>query len=172
MEQYSYVHMTAFTFEPMIALMHMIDEGVFDRYPRLKVAYVEGGCGWLPFWAQRLDEHFEKLRPQWPLCRRTPSEIIGSGQVALTCEPEEHALSSVLDAIGPHLVMHASDYPHWDCEFPESVRMLASVPGLTDVQVRRVLGRNAVDWFGLTPEELPETSVDFQPKDEPAGERG
>ena len=47
MEKYSYVHMTAFTFEPMIALMHMIGEGVFDRYPRLKVAYVEelvAGC--------------------------------------------------------------------------------------------------------------------------------
>jgi hypothetical protein len=34
MEKYSYVHMTAFTFEPMIALMHMIGEGVFDRDTR------------------------------------------------------------------------------------------------------------------------------------------
>lgn len=119
-----------------------------------------------------MDEHFEKLRPQWPLCRRRPSEIIGSGQVALSCEPEEHALPFVLETMGPHLVMYASDSPHWDCEFPESVRMLASVPGLTDAQVRRVLGRNALDWFGLTPAELPETSVDFQPKDEPAGQRG
>ena len=100
MEKYSYVHMTAFAFEPMIALMHMIGEGVFDRYPRLKVAYVEGGCGWLPFWTQRLDEHFEKLRPQWHLCQRKPSEIIASGQVALTCEPEEEILPYVLDTMG------------------------------------------------------------------------
>ena len=40
--------------------------------------------------------------------------------------------------------------------------MVASIPGLTDEQKRCVLGRNAVAWFGLTPDELPETSVYFQ----------
>jgi len=58
--------------------------------------------------------------------------------------------------------MYASDYPHWDCEFPESVRLVASIPGLTDEHKRRVLGRNAVAWFGLSADELPETSVYFQ----------
>jgi predicted TIM-barrel fold metal-dependent hydrolase len=161
MEKYSYVHMTAFSFEPMIALMHMIGEGVFDRYPRLKVAYVEGAFGWLPFWAQRLDEHFAKLRPQWPHCQRKPSEIIAGGQVALTCEPEEETLPDVLETMGQHLVMYASDYPHWDCEYPESVRIVARIPGLSEGQKRRVLGRNAVEWFGLQPQELPQTSVYF-----------
>ncbi len=161
MEKYSYVHMTAFCFEPMIALMHMIGEGVFDRFPRLKVAYVEGACGWLPFWAQRLDEHFEKLRPQWPDCQRKPSEIIRSGQVALTCEPEEDSLPYVLDTVGQGVVMYASDYCHWDSEHPESVRMVAKIPGLSEAQRRSVLGRNAVQWFGLTEQELPERSVYF-----------
>ncbi|MGH8058152.1 MAG: amidohydrolase family protein, partial [Candidatus Entotheonellia bacterium] len=172
MEKYSYVHMTAFAFEPMIALMHMIGEGVFDRYPRLKVAYVEGACGWLPFWTQRLDEHFEKLRPQWHLCQRKPSEIIASGQVALTCEPEEEILPYVLDTVGQHLVMYASDYAHWDSEFPESVRMVASIPGLTEEQKRRVLGRNAIEWFGLAAHELPERSVYFQREAELTARRG
>jgi predicted TIM-barrel fold metal-dependent hydrolase len=68
--------------------------------------------------------------------------------------------------------MYASDYPHWDCEFPESVRLVAAIPGLTDAQKRRVLGRNAVDWFGLTADELPETSVYFGSKEEMAELRG
>ena len=67
--------------------------------------------------------------------------------------------------MGSHLVMYASDYPHWDCEFPESVRMLASIPGLRDEHKRLVLGRNAVAWFGLTPAELPSTSVYFPPEE-------
>ena len=71
-------------------------------------------------------------------------------------------LEDVLETMGQHLVIYASDYAHWDSEFPESVRMLASIPGLTDEQKRHVLGRNAVAWFGLTPAELPATSVYFQ----------
>ncbi len=159
MEKYAYVHTTAFVFEPMIALMHMIGEGVFDRYPKLKVAYVEGACGWVPFWAERLDEHFEKLRPQWPLLERKPSEIIRSEQVSFTCEPEEHTLPYVLEVIGEQQVMYASDYHHLDCEFPESVKLLTSIPGLTEERKRRVLGRNAMRWFNLKPEDLPERSV-------------
>jgi hypothetical protein len=159
MEKYAYVHMTAFVFEPMIALMHMIGEGVFDRYPRLKVAFVEGACGWVPFWAERLDEHFEKLGPQWSLLERKPSEIISSPQVSFTCEPEEAILPYVLDTIGDNQVMYASDYCHWDAEYPESVRMLCGIAGLSEERQRVVLGRNAVEWFNLKPEDLPARSV-------------
>ena len=35
-----------------------------------------GGAGWLPYWMERLDEHFEKLQPQWPDLQRKPSETI------------------------------------------------------------------------------------------------
>lgn len=50
--------------------------------------------------------------------------------------------------------------------------MVASIPGLTDEQKRRVLGGNAVEWFGLSANELPETSVYFQREDELAARRG
>lgn len=159
MEKYSYVHMTAFPFELMIALMHMIGEGVFDRFPRLKVAYMEGGAGWIPFWAERLDEHEEKLRPQWPDLQRRPSEIIASEQVAFTCEPEEAILPAVLEHIGEGQVMYASDYAHWDCEFPDSVRKLNRIAGLSDGAKRRVLGENAVRFFDLKADELPSSSI-------------
>ena len=159
MEKYSYVHMTAFPFELMIALMHLIGEGVFDRFPRLKVAFMEGGAGWLPFWAERLDEHQEKLRPQWPELKRRPSEIIASEQVVFTCEPEEATLPVVLDQIGASQVMYASDYAHWDCEFPDSVRKLNRIEGLSAERKAMVLGQNAIRFFGLAPEDLPTSSV-------------
>jgi predicted TIM-barrel fold metal-dependent hydrolase len=161
MEKYSYVHMTAFPFELMIALMHMIGEGVFDRFPRLKVAYMEGGCGWIPFWTERLDEHFEKLRPQWSDCQRKPSEIIKSDQVAFTCEPEEAILPYVLDDIGATQVMYASDYAHWDSEYPESVNKVDHVLGAREDLKARVLGQNAIRWFNLRDEDLPSESVYF-----------
>jgi predicted TIM-barrel fold metal-dependent hydrolase len=155
MEKYSYVHMTSFPFELMIALMHMIGEGVFDRYPKLKVGFMEGACGWVPFWSERLDEHYEKLRPQWPLLKRKPSEIIRSPQVCFTCEPEESILPYVLDTIGINQVMYASDYRHWDSEFPNSVREVEKIPGMADDKLRHVLGANALNFFGLRAEDLP-----------------
>ncbi len=159
MDKYAYVHITAFPFELMIALMHLIGEGVFDRFPRLKVAFMEGGAGWIPFWAERLDEHQDKLRPQWPELKRKPSEIIASPQVAFTCEPEETTLPVVLEHIGETQVMYASDYAHWDCEFPDSVRKIDRIPGMTASAKRSVLGDNAIRWWGLRADELPSASV-------------
>jgi predicted TIM-barrel fold metal-dependent hydrolase len=147
---YAYVHMTSFPFELMIALMHMIGEGVFDRFPRLKVAYMEGGAGWLTYWLERMDEHYEKLAPQWPLLQRKPSEIIRGDQIVVSCESEEETLPDILRRAGEHLVMYASDYSHWDCRFPESVRDIAANPELTAEQKRNVLSANAIRFFGLT----------------------
>jgi predicted TIM-barrel fold metal-dependent hydrolase len=51
--------------------------------------------------------------------------------------------------------MYASDYRHWDSEFPESVRELKKIPGLSEDQKRHVLGENAIKFFGLTADDLP-----------------
>lgn len=147
--KYAYVHMTAFPFELMIAMMHMIGEGVFDRFPRLRVAYMEGGAGWLPFWMERLDEHVEKLAPQMPTLKRRPSEIIKSEQIVLSCESEETGLDRVLDAAGAGSVLYASDYCHWDCHFPYSVKDIVDASDLRDEQRERILYKNAVDFFAM-----------------------
>jgi hypothetical protein len=147
--KYVYVHMTAFPFELMIAMMHMIGEGIFDRFPRLRVGFMEGGAGWLPFWMERLDEHVEKLAPQMPNLRRRPSEIIRSEQIVLTCESEESGLDRVLEAAGGSTVLYASDYCHWDCNFPDSVKDICEARDLSLAQKERILGRNAVEFFGL-----------------------
>lgn len=152
--KYVYVHMTAFPFELMIAMMHMIGEGVFDRFPRLKVGFMEGGAGWLPYWMERLDEHVEKLAPQMPSLKRRPSEIIRSDQIVLSCESEESGLDRVLDVAGPGSVLYASDYCHWDCNFPYSVKDIFDACDLNATQKQRILSRNAIEFFSL--KNLPE----------------
>ncbi len=147
--KYVYVHMTAFPFELMIAMMHMIGEGVFDRYPRLKVGFMEGGAGWLPFWMERLDEHVEKLAPQMPQLKRRPSEIIQSNQLVLSCESEETGLDRVLNTAGPTSVLYASDYCHWDCHFPYSVKDILDARDLNFTQKECILHRNAIEFFTL-----------------------
>ena len=147
--KYPYVHMTAFPFELMIAMMHMIGEGVFDRYPKLRVGFMEGGAGWLPFWAERFDEHIEKLAPQMPKLKRKPSDIIRSEQIVLTCESEETGLDRVFAANGENTVLYASDYCHWDCHFPYSVKDIIDGKDLSFTQKEKILNHNAVDFFKL-----------------------
>jgi predicted TIM-barrel fold metal-dependent hydrolase len=110
---------------------------------------MEGGAGWLPFWMERLDEHVEKLAPQMPTLKRRPSEIIKSDQIVLSCESEETGLDRVLEAAGAGSVLYASDYCHWDCHFPYSVKDVVDASDLNDEQRARILYKNAVDFFAL-----------------------
>ena len=57
--------------------------------------------------------------------------------------------------------MYASDYAHWDSEFPESVHMVEHVLGANEEYKRLVLGRNAIQWFDLKEDDLPSESVYF-----------
>jgi predicted TIM-barrel fold metal-dependent hydrolase len=155
--KYPYVLLTAFVFELMIAMMHMIGEGVFDRFPKLRVGFMEGGAGWLPFWMERFDEHLEKLAPQMPDLKRRPSEIIRGEQLIVTCESEESGLDRVLQASGSGTVCYASDYCHWDCNFPDSVKDIVEARDLSFEQKESILGGNASDFFQM--KNLPQPSA-------------
>ena len=80
---------------------------------------------------------------------RRPSEIIKSDRVVLTCESEESGLDRLLEAAGTGTVLYASDYCHWDCNFPDSVRDICEARDLSLVQKERILGANAVEFFRL-----------------------
>src|SRR5262249_39260477 len=47
--------------EQMMALLALLEGGVLERHPNLHVAFLESGCGWLPFWLWRLDERWENV---------------------------------------------------------------------------------------------------------------
>jgi hypothetical protein len=58
----------------------MIGAGVMDRYPRLRLATLEAGHGWLPFWMTRIDEHAETIAAAIPELKAKPSEYVTSGR--------------------------------------------------------------------------------------------
>jgi predicted TIM-barrel fold metal-dependent hydrolase len=53
------VHTACHPMEMMLATISMIGGGVLERHPNLRVAFLEGNCGWVPFLLWRLDEHYE-----------------------------------------------------------------------------------------------------------------
>ncbi len=64
-------------------LTSMVLEGVFERFPQLTLALVEGGFGWMPSLMWRMDQHWKRLREETPHLCRAPSEYVKE-HVALT----------------------------------------------------------------------------------------
>jgi len=78
-----------------------------------------------------------------PLLTQPPSAYVADGRVVVSCEPEEHAIAYVAERLGDGVVAYASDYPHWDAEFPGSVAAIRDRADLADTTKRAVLGDNA-----------------------------
>ncbi len=131
------------------ALASVVCGGVLERFPTLRVAFLEGGCGWLPFYMDRLDEHVEKLPVLVPWLTRAPSEYIRGGRLFISCEPEED-LAYPISRLGEDVIMYASDYAHWDCEYPNSVRKIAERAELTEAQKHKILRENALNCYRLS----------------------
>jgi predicted TIM-barrel fold metal-dependent hydrolase len=101
----------------MIQLTSMVMEGVFERFPRLRVAFLEAGTGWVPYLMDRLDRSYEvwasakyKEFSEW--LKKKPSEYIGSGQLYFSCEGGEASLNYAIERIGHRTLLFASDFPH------------------------------------------------------------
>jgi predicted TIM-barrel fold metal-dependent hydrolase len=142
------VHALTHPLGAMQALFNFTVGGILHRHPRLRVGFMEAGVGWLPFWLERLDEHWEKMRDQAPAIDRPPSEYF-HGRCFVTTEPEERMLPYLLANGSRDAVCYASDYCHWDCAFPDSVRILADRSDLDDAGRADVLARNAARLYGL-----------------------
>lgn len=147
---YIQVHCISFPFDQMTAMTALVSGGVFERHPQLRVAFLEAGAGWVPFFIDRLHEHYEKrgdwIERGW---RRDPHEYLRDGNIYVTCEPEEPILPGVIDVLGAEFVMFASDYPHWDGEWPESTKHLRTRPDISEEVREKIGGRNAQRFYKL-----------------------
>ncbi|GAC1414179.1 MAG: amidohydrolase family protein [Candidatus Velthaea sp.] len=104
----------------------LIFEGTFNRFPALKVIFVEWGFSWLMGLQWRMDKAWRGLRRETPWVARLPSEIIGEHLRFTTQpldEPTDHDdFEHMLHAINAQKVlMFSTDYPHWDNDVPTRV---------------------------------------------------
>lgn len=93
-----------------IQLTNMISQGVYDRFPELRVAYLEAGCGWVLFLMDMLDEQFERKGAQD--LQKKPIEYLKSDNIFFSFESEERLLPCFIESLGAHKLIWASDYPH------------------------------------------------------------
>ena len=149
-DNYIQVHCVSFPFDQMTAMTALISGGVFDRHPRLRVSFLESGVGWVPYFIDRLHEHYEK-RGDWIAngWQRDPREYVEAGNVWVSCESEEPILPAVVDILGDDFILWASDYPHWDGNWPESTKPLRTRTDLSETSRAKIAGQNARRFYRL-----------------------
>jgi predicted TIM-barrel fold metal-dependent hydrolase len=130
----------------------MIFEGVFERFPRLKVVLVELGWSWAVPFAWRLDHAYRVMGREVPHLERLPSEYLRDHFWYTTQPMEEPERRQWLDEVFDSFeasgmadkLLFSSDYPHWDFDEPGA---LPSTLGLR--QKREILGGNAHTLYGI-----------------------
>lgn len=127
----------------------LVMEGVFERFPNLKVVIVEGGFAWLAPLTWRLDKLFERMRGELSHLKRKPSEYIRE-HVWITTQPMEepedrrHVLD-MMEWIGWDRLLFSSDYPHWDFDDP----FRAFPAGVPKERSKQILTANARSVYRL-----------------------
>ena len=135
--------------EQQMACMDLICAGVLEQYPRLRVAFLEAGGGWIAYWLARLDEFYDKIGHMVPQAKLKPSEYFRR-QCFCSCEPDDMALKAATALGVDEYLMWASDYPHYDCVFPGAVAELREQCAVLPEDARqKIMGTNAARCYGL-----------------------
>ena len=138
----------------MNAAMSLADwlmSGVFERFPKLTIAYSEGQIGWIPYVLERADKVWEDNRG-WggvaDIVKRPPSEYYRSNVYGCFFD-DPHGLANI-GAVGEDNITFETDYPHSDSTWPHTVKVAEEImKDLTQAQVDKICRGNAIRMLGL-----------------------
>jgi predicted TIM-barrel fold metal-dependent hydrolase len=126
--------------------------GILERHPKLKVALVETGSGWIPYYMEQIDDAYFRNRTHPPFAQLTmpPSDYLRR-QMWTTIMVDTFAIKNRY-AIGVDRIMWSSDYPHsgYGSEWPSSRLFIEQqFRGVPEPELRRMLGENCAELFGV-----------------------
>jgi predicted TIM-barrel fold metal-dependent hydrolase len=146
---YAFNHVISHPFEQMFAMMSLLCGGVLERFPDLRIAFLEAGCSWVPYWLARLDDHFEhrKLGRYMPNLSMRPSEYFHR-QCIVSCDPGDPTIPLAVAGLGAERIVFATDYPHFDSG-GGAVSAFLSCDGLDPACHGKILRDNAMEFYGF-----------------------
>jgi len=143
----------------------MLAHGIFDRFPKLRVAFLEGGATWVPFFMDRIDRSYNKAHFQVDLTGELlvgpkPDEKasdyfkrhIQEGRIFVGFDCDDSGLGFAVRKAGREPFLFASDFPHeiFDAEVcRHELNELLSREDLTLEDKEAVVGGNAAKLYKL-----------------------
>jgi predicted TIM-barrel fold metal-dependent hydrolase len=135
----------------MTAMMFLLMGGVCERYPDLRLVFLEANGGWLVPWLERLDHHAKEFFWDVPWLKMAPSEYFRR-QCWISFDPDESALAFTANSplVGADRIVWASDYPHPDAKFPGTTSELTqAIATLAADQQAQIAGESAMALYRL-----------------------
>lgn len=135
----------------MVEMVSMMFEGVFETFPKLKVGFLEAGCGWVPYMMDRMDEKWSPNRKS--VLKKKPSDYIRDCPIYISAEPYEHTLNLAIQMIGADHLFLASDFPHEldDAGFIEHLEEWRKLTSLSEADHSKILSETARTAYSLAP---------------------
>lgn len=131
-----------------LAVMHVIDGGVLERFGNLRIGFFEGDVGWLAHWLGRLDETYEKMALVSGERRRSALAQFRD-QCVISGEPADVGLGLTVATVGAERVLWASDWPHQDGAWPDPIVILRDRADLSDDQKRAMFVEGSARFYGI-----------------------
>jgi uncharacterized protein len=127
------------------ALVALVLGGIFERFPNLEVVFFECSAEWILFWMHRMDDDYgwAKDFPHLSGCLTMPPSEYVKRNCHVTCEADEKWLGLALEEFNEDHVMMATDYPHFDSEYPHTVSGIRERSDISAKQKEKIIGENA-----------------------------
>jgi predicted TIM-barrel fold metal-dependent hydrolase len=132
----------------MVSCADWLYSGIFDRYPKIRIALSEGGAGWVPYILEKAQKFYDE---QGHRVRTTTSSPVDAFREHIyVCLVTDFFALRHIDEIGTDNVMFESDYPHADSEFPHSRKIFAEATAHLPADVTaKIANGNATRLFSI-----------------------
>lgn len=150
-------HIIGMSLPAQLAFMAIVGHRMLDRYPDLKVAFLEFGAEWVFYMVSRMDHYLPLDRGAHPfglsmpnaaqLPRENVRDYVKSGRIFIAAEADDHMLHQLFDLIGEDHVLFSSDFPHGEGRENAALEILER-SDLSEAQKRKLLYDNTVRLFG------------------------
>jgi predicted TIM-barrel fold metal-dependent hydrolase len=162
MNVYAPVHALGHPFGQMVSFAGVVFNGLLDKFPNVRWAFLEGGVAWLLVALERFDRSWEThvdYNPRGELIQLREGERVSDyvrrhikeGRIFVGCEGEEPDLAHAIRSVGSEPFMFSSDYPHEvnAAMCKHELAELLENEEISEADKAAVLYRNAQRFYGL-----------------------
>jgi predicted TIM-barrel fold metal-dependent hydrolase len=146
-------HALSMALPAQMAFVALVGQGMLDRYPDLRIGFMEFGAEWLFYMVGRMDHYLERdkiIQPKM-MSEGMPSQsmhdYLKSGRIFVCGEMEDPMMKEEIALLGEDQLLYSSDYPHGEAR-ENAAQNLMERQDLTEIQKQKILYDNPVRFFG------------------------